>query len=447
MTDKKIIPNDSSELEEFELAIVTAQEEEARIVLEDLRRKKGYEQEYEKKVYVALSRHLGKEITKETLDDTKAPTEIWGKVLDEVEGAADKLIRPSHKILKYSLVRKHPELQLQIPPQKITSPLELLNDRSTTRAFEIVQEYTAENTRRAYNGDLVYWQAWLSAISFSFIKPISMKEVLSFIIQHVEGLDVNIDKMLVSQRFKSKLGPHKLATVKRRIVSLSLFLEQVKWPNPCHEKDIKLLLSRLTKKYGGSKPAGKAITRYILDDMLDTCGDSLRDIRDKAMLLFAWGSGGRRRSEVAAADMKDLTKNPDGDFTYTIPQSKTDQTGKGAPVPLKGRVARALKEWLSAANITEGPIFLAVAKGGNIRGAINGVDVYRTVKIRLKKAGYDETQFGAHSLRSGFVTEAGRRNKPLGDVMALTMHKNVGTVMKYYQAGNIINNSAANLAD
>lgn len=131
----------------------------------------------------------------------------------------------------------------------------------------------------------------------------------------------------------------------------------------------------------------------------------------------------------------------------SFPAAKPIKKEKGSPVPLKGRVALALDEWLKAANITEGPIFRTVAKGGNLRGEIRGLDVYNTVRKRLKKAGYDETQFGAHSLRSGFVTEAGRRNKPLGDVMALTTHKSVQTVMKYYQAGNIINNSAANLAD
>jgi integrase len=221
----------------------------------------------------------------------------------------------------------------------------------------------------------------------------------------------------------------------------------VKWENHCHSKAIRHLLQKLTKKYGSSRPAGKAITKDILNDMLDTCGDKLIDIRDKALLLFAWGSGGRRRAEVTTADMKDLIKTPEGDYTYKIPQSKTDQQGDGHTVPVKGRAARALHAWFTAAAITEGPLFRSVSMSGKVRGALSDVDIYRIVKLRLKKAGYDETHFGAHSLRSGFVTEAGRRGKPLGDVMQLTTHRNVGTVMKYYQAGNIINNSAANLAD
>lgn len=52
-----------------------------------------------------------------------------------------------------------------------------------------------------------------------------------------------------------------------------------------------------------------------------------------------------------------------------------------------------------------------------------------------------------NSLRSGFVREAGKKNKPLDDVMALATHRNVETIMRYYQAGSIINTSASNLAD
>jgi hypothetical protein len=41
------------------------------------------------------------------------------------------------------------------------------------------------------------------------------------------------------------------------------------------------------------------------------------------------------------------------------------------------------------------------------------------VKRRAQLAGL-EGDFGAHSLRSGFVTEAGRQNIPLGATMAMT---------------------------
>lgn len=400
--------------------------------------------------YTAVSKHVGYSVNEGNLESIKITyTALWEVYadIDEILGKKECLIRPSHYLLPYALIKRKPDLREFIPIQQPRSGLELLSDKSTSRAMEIISEYSSENTYRAHVGDLIYFQAWLSAVGFTFTKPISDQDILTFIVQHAEGINPEIDAKLVSQGYKSNVGPHKLATIKRRIASLSVFLESAKLPNPVHSKDVKLLLSKLTKKYGASRPSGKAITKDILDDMLDTCKEKLIDIRDKSLLLFTWGSGGRRRSEVTSADIKNLTKTADGEFTYTIPKSKTDQEGKGFVVPVKGKVAKALNDWLGVSGITEGKIFRSVNKWGHIGRPLSDIDVNRIVKDRLKKAGYDKTQFNAHSLRSGFVTEAGKRQKPLGDVMAMTTHKNVGTVMKYYQSGNIINNSAANLAD
>lgn len=102
-----------------------------------------------------------------------------------------------------------------------------------------------------------HWQAWLSGILHANNRK------GNHYIQHAEGLDPSVDQKLVDQGYKYQLGPHKLSTIKRRLAILSVFLDNAKWPNPCQNKEIKLLLHKLTKKYGTSKPDGKAITRDI----------------------------------------------------------------------------------------------------------------------------------------------------------------------------------------
>jgi integrase len=439
----------ASDVQEYALAILEAQTAQLQEQIDAMKACAQSADDFDARLYTITSAYAGYTVTAETFDTVQLTRRIWNDIFDEACEKKDCLIRPSHNLMPYSLVRQNAALGEYIPVQNPKSALELLSDRSTSRAYEIIKEYSSHNTQRAYMGDLVYWQAWLSAMGHSFYAPIITEaEVVAFIVQHAEGLDAAIDEKLVAQGFKGKLGPHRLSTIKRRLASLSIHLEQYKLENQSQTEAIRQLLQKLTKKYGGSKPAGKAITKDILDDMLSTCGDKLIDVRDKALLLFAWASGGRRRTEIATADIKDLTKTPEGDFTYNLPRSKTDQEGSGYTVPVKGRAAQALQAWITTAGITEGPLFRSIAKGGGkIRGALSDFDIHRIVRLRLKRAGYDETLFGAHSLRSGFVTEAGRRGKPIGDVMQLTTHRNVETVMKYYQAGNIINNSASNLAD
>jgi integrase len=74
----------------------------------------------------------------------------------------------------------------------------------------------------------------------------------------------------------------------------------------------------------------------------------------------------------------------------------------------------------------------------------SGQAIWLIVKRRAQLAGL-VGDFGAHSLRSGFVTEAGRQNVPLGEGMALTGHRSVSMFLRYFQPGALQLSAAANL--
>jgi len=111
--------------------------------------------------------------------------------------------------------------------------------------------------------------------------------------------------------------------------------------------------------------------------------------------------------------------------------------------PILGRSADALAAWLKVAHIDEGAIFRRVWKG-RVGPALLPGSVASIVKRRAKLAGL-EGDFGAHSLRSGFVTEAGKQGVPLPAVMAMTEHRSVASVIGYFQAGAVEENPAARL--
>ena len=108
-----------------------------------------------------------------------------------------------------------------------------------------------------------------------------------------------------------------------------------------------------------------------------------------------------------------------------------------------GIAAEALTAWLEASSVREGAIFRQVVRG-KATEALSAEAIYRMVKQRAKMAGL-EGEFGAHSLRSGFVTEAGNQLVPLSEVMQLTGYKNVATALRYYQTGAAGQSKAANL--
>jgi len=219
--------------------------------------------------------------------------------------------------------------------------------------------------------------------------------------------------------------------------------------NPVRLPQIRSLLAaaRRARARQGLGPGKKrAATLDILERMLATCEDDMRGIRDRALLLFAFASGGRRRSEVAGARVENLTTVPGG-YLYRIPWSKTDQEGAGRDVPVIGRAARALTLWLNAAAIQDGHMFRAITRDGTVAESLSARGVARIVKARAKRAGLDPAVFGAHSLRSGFVTEAGRKGVSRQEAMAMTGHRS-GTVFDgYFQAGELLRSQAARLMD
>ncbi len=448
---QEIVLGDGDYLETYELQIECSQlrrqnnELAARCAVMD-GRKECYD-----RLSQSLSRIVGREIVIQSSGDLsklKSLGVTWRQFLpamDDVFGTPGALIQPSHSCLRYSFLCQTPELEDYVPDQ--SDFIGKILTGAQIRSREILREQSSENTEKAFKGDLVYWMAWLSAMRYTFEdEPIGAELVKAFIIQHIEGVPLEIDERLVEQGYKQSIGVHKMTTVKRRVASLSVQLQMQKLPNPCQDPEVRKLIEKLTKKYGENKNKSRAITLDILNDMLATCEDTLIGARDRALLLFAWASGGRRRSEVADADLKDLEMKGDGNYLYHMPKSKTDQEGRGKTVPVNGIAAGTLRRWIEISGVTLGKIFRSVSKSGNKVGdKITDVDINRIVKRRCEKAGYDPKLYTAHSLRSGFITEAGQRGCPLGDAMELSGHRSVNTAMGYYQVGNLKNNKAANL--
>lgn len=155
--------------------------------------------------------------------------------------------------------------------------------------------------------------------------------------------------------------------------------------------------------------------------------------------------GGRRRSEIVGLQIEDLRCLEADTWLYALGATKTDSRSVRREKPLQGPAARALSGWLDAAPASRGPLFRRLYRGGRVAPhGLSGDQVARIVKRRAAMAGLDG-DWAAHSLRSGFVTEARRQGVPLGEVMAMTEHRSVSTVMGYFQAGALLDSRASKL--
>ncbi|CAB3666575.1 site-specific integrase [Achromobacter kerstersii] len=325
----------------------------------------------------------------------------------------------------------------------------------------LMREGSSANTAASYRAAIRYWTAWFELrYGQRFALPLPEAAVIQFVVDHAQRttdhglkweLPLALDQELVRLKAKGRLGAPSLNTLLQRVSVLSKAHELLRHPNPCRAATVRELLAKTRRAYArrGVAPAKKeALTREPLQAMLATCDDTLRGIRDRALLLFAWASGGRRRSEVVRATVENTVRTAEG-FLYTLAQSKTNQSGARRAddqKPIVGSAAQALDAWLAASGIQQGPIFRRVRRGDVIGEPLAAAAVRYIVLERCKLAGL-EGEFSAHSLRSGFVTEAGRRNIPLGDTMAMTGHASVATVMGYFRAGAAAQSPAARLMD
>jgi integrase len=96
--------------------------------------------------------------------------------------------------------------------------------------------------------------------------------------------------------------------------------------------------------------------------------------------------------------------------------------------------------------ITEGQLFRCI-RHDRIVEPLKDDAVRNIVRYRAHLANQPLGKLSAHSLRSGFVTEAGKQGISLGETMAMTGHRSVQTVMGYYQSGELSTSRAARLMD
>ncbi len=184
-----------------------------------------------------------------------------------------------------------------------------LSDADEAALTDLYRRGTPANTLRAWKRDLADIAAWKMA---SFGRPLDWPEeekvALRFILDHAQDLtekpgpaqDVAME--LIAIGLRRELTCPSPATLDRRIASWQAFHRMRNLPSPFSAPLVQQ--ARQKARRANARPrvpkSPKPGTRDILEALLATCDDSHRGIRDRAMLMLAFASGGRRRSEVTS---------------------------------------------------------------------------------------------------------------------------------------------------
>lgn len=338
---------------------------------------------------------------------------------------------------------------------------ELLTDDDVATLRHLAKEGVGENSLRALASDLGYLEAWsLAATGFSLPWPAPEALLIKFVAHHLwdpakrdllstHGMPEEVAAALRTQGLLRVDGPHAPNTVRRRLSSWSTLTKwrglRGKFNAPGLQSAIKLAVRASARPRG--RKSRKAVTADILAALLKACaGDRLVDARDRAVLITAFASGGRRRSEISTLRVEQLVdedpvpvdlKDPDSpklpSLKIRLGRTKTTQADSDAFVLLVGRPVLALKGWLERAGIREGAVFRGLDRWGNLKKrALTPQAVNLILKRRIAEAGFDPMAFSAHGLRSGYLTETARRGIPLPEAMQQSQHRSVQQASNYY---------------
>lgn len=265
-----------------------------------------------------------------------------------------------------------------LPIERRDKLAEILTDQDVETLRHLVNQGMGANTLRALTSDLAYLEAWAKVTTDNPLPwPAPEALLLKFVAHHLwdpakretdpgHGMPETVAQKLRNQGFLRTLGPHAPDTVRRRLASWSTL---TKWrglsgafASPALRAAIRLAV-RATPRPRKRKSA-KAVTGEVLARMLATCsGDSLRDIRDRAILMVAFASGGRRRSEIAGLRVEQISFEPpiETDNGPPLPsraihlgRTKTSGADHDEVAYLTGRPVVALDAWLETAKISAG---------------------------------------------------------------------------------------------
>jgi site-specific recombinase XerD len=283
-------------------------------------------------------------------------------------------------------------------------------------ASDFARASKAEATRAAYASDFRIFESWCRGRGLNAL-PATPATVAAFLASQAE------------------LGK-RASTLGRRLAALRYFHRAAGHESPTTDEKIKAVLAGIRRTIGAAPVRKRAATSDIVLSIVSGNGTSLRDLRNRALVLLGF-AGAFRRSELVALNVEDIEETPEG-MLITLRRSNTDPEGLGRRVAIpRGEVAcpvAALRTWLDAAGITEGAIFRRIVNKRAqrvLQARLAARNVSSVVKAGATKLGFDPATFGGHSLRAGFVTSAVKRGANLIKITDVTGHKSLEMLKTY----------------
>ena len=294
----------------------------------------------------------------------------------------------------------------------VSIELETLNNIKSSKSL---------NTIRAYKSDFKDFSNFCKKNNFKSL-PADPK-IVSFYITHLSSIS-------------------KVSTLKRRLASISV-VHKIKgfYIDIKHPLIIENFMG-IQRKLGVFQKSKKPILINELKEIIKTIEttekNEIKKTRNKALIMVGF-AGGFRRSELVNIKLDDLEFTKEG-LKIFIQRSKTDQSGEGMTKAIPYFKDKNFCPVVSIKNWIE----IIKSKTNCLIFDISDKMVAVLIKKYLQKAGFDNTKYSGHSLRSGFATVAADHGADEKSIMNMTGHKSSTMVRRYIKETNLFKNNPLN---
>ncbi len=314
----------------------------------------------------------------------------------------------------FELERAAPAGQNVIGTAQMAATDEQVQAASDLRAWDaMAQGAYPPNTVRAWRAD---WRAFIQFCAATGVSPLpaSPHTVRAYVLHCTE----------------LKRRP---ATIRRYLATIARAHLAADLLSPCASEPARLALKEMAQKVPARQRQARPLGWAEIKQFLETAGKGIRADRERALLCVAYDTMARR-SELIALNIEDLTFAPDGTGAALIRRSKTDQAGEGAQAYLSRETVRRLRQWVKAANITEGAAFRRLV-GRNAVGPRLHVDmvadIFKRVGKWIKLSEEEVAAISGHSIRVGATQDLLALNIDLASVMQAGRWKSTHMPMRY----------------
>jgi site-specific recombinase XerD len=136
------------------------------------------------------------------------------------------------------------------------------------------------------------------------------------------------------------------ASIRRAVVAISAIHLFNRFTDPTKDPEVRIAMKRMHRTLGRSANQAYGIRQEMLHVLLANVGDSIRGLRDAALLQLAYDTL-CRRSELVTLRIDDVVATPHADgmrYSILLRKSKVDQEARERRLPLRAQTIFAMMQ-------------------------------------------------------------------------------------------------------